>query len=41
MAVSGDVVPIVQVFDFERADEILQKLGKAQIAGRVVLKFPE
>lgn len=41
MALSGDVAPIVQVFEFERVDEILQKLQKSQIAGRVVLNFPQ
>ncbi len=40
MALSGDVAPMVQVFEFERVDDILQKLAKSQIAGRVVLTFP-
>ena len=41
MTLSGDVAPLVQVFEFERVDEILQKLRKSQIAGRVILTIPQ
>lgn len=40
MALAGDVIPTVEVFDFEAVDEVLQKLAKSQIAGRVVLEIP-
>ena len=41
MALAGDVIPTVEVFDFEAIDDVLQKLAKSQIAGRVVLKIPQ
>jgi D-arabinose 1-dehydrogenase-like Zn-dependent alcohol dehydrogenase len=41
MALAGDVVPILEVFLFEMLNELLQKLAKSQIPGRVVLKIPQ
>ena len=39
MALAGDVAATVEVFDFEAVDEVMQRLAKSQIAGRVVLRI--
>ena len=41
MASMGDVIPRVEIFGFEAVDDVLQKLAKSQIAGRVVLRIPQ
>jgi propanol-preferring alcohol dehydrogenase len=41
MALAGDVVANVEVFNFESINTVLQALAKSQIAGRVVLKLPQ
>lgn len=40
MALSGDVKPSVESFNFEDIDMVLQKLAKYQIAGRAVFQIP-
>lgn len=40
MAVRGDVVPHVSVFDFEEINNVLEKLARFEIGGRVVLRIP-
>ena len=41
LATKGTVMPIVQVFDFEVIDEVLKRLARSQITGRVVLRIPQ
>ncbi|ETN41076.1 uncharacterized protein HMPREF1541_03011 [Cyphellophora europaea CBS 101466] len=41
MAVAGDVVPHVQVFELEDINTIVDKLAKFQIGGRIVLRIPQ
>lgn len=41
MAVKGDVVPQVEVFDFSQINNVMERLAKSEIGGRVVLKLPE
>lgn len=40
MAVKGDVVPQISVFDFEEINNIMEKLARFEIGGRVVLRIP-
>ena len=40
MAIRREVTPVVEVFDFEALDDMLQKLEKSQIIGRAVVKLP-
>lgn len=40
LAVKGDVVPQIAVFDFEDINDIMEKLARFEIGGRVVLKIP-
>lgn len=40
MAVNGDVVPYIEVFELSELDIVVEKLVKAQIAGRAVMKIP-
>jgi alcohol dehydrogenase, propanol-preferring len=40
MAVKGDVVPEVAVYDFDEINNIMEKLARYEIGGRVVLKLP-
>lgn len=41
MAAEGKVKAIVEVFEFSKLDEVLQKLEKNQITGRAVIIHPE
>lgn len=41
MAVNGDVVPHVEVFDFKDINDVGERLAKFQIAGRAVLRIPQ
>lgn len=41
MAVRGDVLPMVEVFEFDQLDDIVHKLAKNQFKGRVVVKIPQ
>lgn len=41
MAVKGEVVPQVEVFDFDEINNVMERLAKSEIGGRVVLKIPE
>ncbi len=41
MAVKGDVVPQVSVFDLDEINTVLERLARFEIGGRVVLKIPE
>ncbi|KIV85747.1 hypothetical protein PV11_01409 [Exophiala sideris] len=41
MAVKGDVVPQIAVFDFEEINNVMEKLARYEIGGRVVLKIPQ
>ena len=40
MADRGDVVPEVAVFEFSEINNIMEKLARFEIGGRVVLKLP-
>ncbi|KAH8805117.1 Zn-dependent alcohol dehydrogenase [Xylogone sp. PMI_703] len=41
MAVAGDVAPDIEVFEFDKLDEIVHKLAKNQFSGRVVVRIPQ
>ncbi|THC97784.1 hypothetical protein EYZ11_002766 [Aspergillus tanneri] len=41
MAVAGDVNAHIECFDFDKIDEVLQRLGRSEIEGRAVVKIPE
>lgn len=41
MAVAGQVVPHVQVFELEEINSIVKKLSNFEIGGRVVLRIPQ
>ncbi len=41
MAVAGDVVPHVEIFELQAINIVLQKLAKFEIGGRVVLRIPK
>jgi propanol-preferring alcohol dehydrogenase len=40
MAVKGDVVPQIAVYEFEEINNIMEKLVRFEIEGRVVLRIP-
>ena len=40
MAVAGDVVPHIEVFDFDMINEVIEKLANFEVDGRAVLKIP-
>ncbi len=40
MAVAGDVVPHVEVFEFTDIQDVLSRLAKSQIEGRAVIRIP-
>ena len=40
MAVAGDVTAHIECFEFDRIDEVLQRLGRSEIEGRAVVKIP-
>lgn len=37
----GAVLPDVETFEFESINEVLGKLGRSEVSGRVVLKIPQ
>ncbi|OAP63486.1 hypothetical protein AYL99_02713 [Fonsecaea erecta] len=41
MAVKGDVKPEISVFEFDEINNIMEKLARFEIGGRVVLRIPE
>jgi propanol-preferring alcohol dehydrogenase len=41
MAVRGDVVPQISVFDFDEINNVLERLARFEIGGRVVLRIPQ
>ncbi len=41
MSLAGDVVPHVELFDFEEINDVLRKLARFEIGGRVVLRIPQ
>ncbi|KIW65754.1 hypothetical protein PV04_07982 [Phialophora macrospora] len=41
MAVKGDVVPQIAVYEFEEINTVMEKLVRFEIEGRVVLRIPE
>lgn len=41
MAVRGDVVPQISVFEFSEINTILERLARFEIGGRVVLRIPQ
>ena len=41
MAVKGDVVPEISVFEFGEINTIMEKLARFEIGGRVVLRIPQ
>ena len=41
MAVKGDIVPQISVFDFDEINNIMEKLARFEIGGRVVLRIPQ
>jgi propanol-preferring alcohol dehydrogenase len=41
MAVAGDVVPHVEVFEFTDIPDVLSRLAKSQIEGRAVIRIPQ
>ena len=40
MAVKGDVVPQIAVFEFDEINNIMERLARFEIGGRVVLRIP-
>jgi propanol-preferring alcohol dehydrogenase len=40
MAVKGSVVPHIEIFELSELDDVVQRLAKAQIIGRAVMKIP-
>ncbi|PLB47991.1 alcohol dehydrogenase [Aspergillus steynii IBT 23096] len=40
MAVAGDVTAHIECFEFDKIDEVLQRLGRSEIEGRAVVKIP-
>lgn len=40
MAVKGDVVPQISVFEFDEINNIMERLARFEISGRVVLRIP-
>lgn len=40
MAVNGDVVPHIEMFELSELDVVVQRLANAQIVGRAVMKIP-
>lgn len=40
MAMAGDVKAHIQVFDLDEIHDVLERLEKSEIEGRVVLKIP-
>ncbi|GKZ25139.1 hypothetical protein AbraIFM66951_010912 [Aspergillus brasiliensis] len=41
MAVRGEVTAHIECFEFDRIDEVLQRLGRSEIEGRAVVRIPE
>lgn len=41
MISAGDIAPIVEVFEFDMLDAVVQKLARSEIAGRAILKVPQ
>jgi alcohol dehydrogenase, propanol-preferring len=41
MVVKGEVVPHVEVFNFEDINDIMGKLAKFEVQGKAVLRIPE
>ncbi len=41
MAVKGDVVPEISIYDFSEINNVMERLAAFQIGGRVVLKIPQ
>ncbi len=41
MAVKGDVVPSISVFEFDQINTVMEKLARFEIGGRVVLRIPQ
>ncbi|KAJ9615638.1 hypothetical protein H2200_001713 [Cladophialophora chaetospira] len=41
MAVKGDVLPEISVHDFSEINDVMEKLARFEIGGRVVLKIPQ
>ncbi|EXJ74238.1 alcohol dehydrogenase [Cladophialophora psammophila CBS 110553] len=41
MAVKGEVKPEIAVFEFDEINDIMEKLARFEIGGRVVLRLPE
>jgi alcohol dehydrogenase, propanol-preferring len=40
MAVKGDVVPEISVHDFNEINDVMERLARYEIGGRVVLRLP-
>ena len=41
MALRGEVVPCVEVFDFDQINDVIDRLANFQVQGRAVLKIPQ
>ncbi|KFY10463.1 hypothetical protein V492_05005 [Pseudogymnoascus sp. VKM F-4246] len=41
MAVNGDVVPHIEMFELSELDNVVRQLAEAQIVGRAVLRIPQ
>lgn len=41
MAVAGQVKAHIECFDFDRIDDVIQRLGRCEIDGRAVMRIPE
>ncbi|KAI1618558.1 hypothetical protein EDD37DRAFT_677627 [Exophiala viscosa] len=41
MAVHGDVVPQIAVFDFDEINNVMERLARFEIGGRIVLRIPQ
>ncbi|MCJ1302722.1 hypothetical protein MMC08_005526 [Hypocenomyce scalaris] len=41
LEVAWDAVPIVEVFDLEKLHDLVHKLGRSEVSGRVVVRLPQ
>ena len=40
MAVRDEIMPVGDIYEFEKLGDVLEKLAKGQIIGRAVMKIP-
>lgn len=41
LAVAGDIRPHIEVFGLDQINTVLQKLGRSEIEGRLVVRIPK